>query len=202
MSVLILSVLSLLGLVLVLSHRIQLFLLDSLVDMVLTICTFSFGPLIILSLDAMIGLFPFKAFLKISSRSDAECSGYLILVVSVGLYWSSLFVRFDRVLVSEKLPFFDLKHQSGPPGPNASPTVSSPAPSGDPANQPPNAAGGNKPGGERTQSYDHVLYLHAQVNLGPMDQLQDHRQPMGLEGLIGPLPMRPLSRRCLMKIRA
>ena len=54
----------------------------------------------------------------------------------------------------------------------------------------------------REQSYDHVLYLHAQVNLGPMDQLQDHRQPMGLEGLIGPLPMRPLSRRCLMKIRA
>ena len=37
----------------------------------------------------------------------------------------------------------------GPPGPNASPTVSSPAPSGDPAyaNQPPSAAGGNKPGG-------------------------------------------------------
>ena len=36
---------------------------------------------------------------------------------------------------------------SGPPGPNGSPPVSSPAPSGDPANQPPSSAGGNKPGG-------------------------------------------------------
>ena len=36
----------------------------------------------------------------------------------------------------------------GPPGPNAPPPVSSPAPSGDQANQPPTSAGGNKPGGE------------------------------------------------------